>query len=126
MAMKAFIVSLSVLAFLVVVLLVCAFAELRADRRSQFFRAINGLREAHTELHKSGAFTNESRSMTVYLYANRVIADGTSYQCEIAVTNDWFQNRGFLTMTTNEVFVWIDNKRGAIPLGTRATFPPGF
>ena len=71
-------------------------------------------------------YTNYSHSMTVYLYTNRVTADGTSYQCEFAVTNDWFQNRGFLTITTNEVFVWIDIKRGVMPLGTRANFPPGF
>jgi hypothetical protein len=124
--MKALIVSLSVLALLIVALLVFAYAELSADRRSQFFSAVNGLREAHIELHQYGSFTNYSRSMTVYLYPNRVAADGTSYQCELAVTNDWFQDRGFLTITTNEVFVWIDNKRGVIPLGTRATFPPGF
>jgi hypothetical protein len=124
--MKALIVSLSVLAFLIVTLLIFAFAEFRADRRSQFFSAVNGLREAHIELHQYGDFTNYSRSMTVYLYPNRVTADGSNYQCELAVTNDWFQDRGFLTITTNEVFVWIDNKRGAIPLGARATFPPGF
>jgi hypothetical protein len=124
--MKALIVSLSVLAFLVVAFFLFAFDELRADRRSQFVTAVNGLREAHLELHQYGGFTNYSHSMTVYLYTNRVTADGTSYQCEFAVTNDWFQNRGFLTITTNEVFVWIDNKRGVMPLGTRANFPPGF
>ena len=126
--MKALIIFLSILAVLVAAFLVFASAEARGDRRSQFISAINGLREAQIELHQSGGFTNYSKNMTVYLYTNRVTFDGSNYQCEFAVENDWLKDRGLLTITTNEVFVWIDKKRGVIPLGGLRTFrfPPGF
>jgi hypothetical protein len=126
--MKALIIFLSVLAFLVAAFLVVAFGEARGDRRSQFVSAVNALGEAHIELHQYGEFTNYSHNMTVYPYTNQVVADGTDYQCELAVENDWLKDRGVLTITTNEVFVWIDKKRGVIPLGglRTFTFPPGF
>jgi hypothetical protein len=126
--MKALVIFLSVLVLLGVALLVFASAELRADRKSQFVSAVNALGEAHIELHQYGVFTNYSHNMTVYPYTNRVVADGTDYQCEFAVENDWLKDRGVLTITTNEAFVWIDKKRGVIPLGglRTFTFPPGF
>jgi hypothetical protein len=126
--MKALIIFLSVLAVLVAAFLVFAFGEARADRRAQFINALNALREAQIELHQSGQFTNYSRYMTVYPYTNRVTTDGTSYQCEFAVECEDFTNRGLLTITTNETFVWFDKKQGVMPLGGVRSFkfPPGF
>jgi hypothetical protein len=97
-----------------------------ADRRAKFIDIMNDLKEAHDELQKFGAFTNQFRYETVYPFTNRFVVNGTDYQCEFAVECADFTNRGFLTITTNEVFVWVDKKRGVIPLVRPHTFPHGF
>jgi len=98
----------------------------RAETRARFINTMNDLKEAHIELQKYGAYTNQSRYETVYPYTNRFVVDGTDYQCEFAAECDEFTNRGFLTITTNKVFVWVDKKHGVIPLLRPRTFPPGF
>jgi hypothetical protein len=91
---------------------------------------MNELREANVQLQKYGAFTNQFRYDTVYPYTNRFNIDGTVYQCEFTVESVdlYLRNRGFLTITTNDIFVWVDKKRGVMPLGRGPafTFPPGF
>ncbi|MGH7952036.1 MAG: hypothetical protein ACREFE_08975, partial [Limisphaerales bacterium] len=113
------------LAVLVAFFFMLLYGMASADRRARFINAMACLKEAHFELQKYGAFTNQFRYETVYPYTNRFAVDGTDYQCEFAVESEDFTNRGFLTITTNEVFVWVDKKRGIMPLSPR-TFPPGF
>ncbi len=113
-------------AFLAVLLLLYCYAAGRAVTRARFINKMNELREAHIELQQHGAFTNQLRREAIYPFTNRFAIDGTDYQCEFAVECEDFKNRGFLTITTNKIFVWIDKKRGAMPLVTSHTFPPGF
>ena len=110
---------------LVAFLLVFMYGSATAERRARFINTMNDLKEAHIELQKYGAFTNHFRDASVYLYTNLFTIEGTGYQCEFAVESEAFKKRGFLTITTNEVFVWIDKKHGVIPLIRPLTFPPG-
>ena len=98
----------------------------RSETRARFINNMNCLLEAHVELQQYGAFTNQFRHETVYPFTNRFTIDGTDYQCEFAVECEDFTNRGFLTITTNKTFVWIDKRRGVIPLVKPHIFPPGF
>ena len=126
--MKKSVIVLIVLAVLVAFFFVLLYGTARGDRRARFINTMNDLREAHFELQKYGAFTNQFRYETVYPFTNQFVVDGTDYQCEFAVECEEFTNRGFLTITTNDIFVWIDKKRGVMPLGRvpAFTFPPGF
>lgn len=111
----------------VVVMVLLAFMEgsSSARRRARFIRTMNALKEAHVDLQQLGGFTNYFREMNIYLFTNRFIIGATDYQCEFAVETDEFRDRGFLTITTNAVFVWVDKKRGLIPLLKPETYPPG-
>ena len=111
---------------LAVFFLFFCYAAGRAETRARFINNMNDLLEAHVELQQYGAFTNQFRRETVYPFTNRFTIDGTDYQCEFAVECEDFTNRGFLTITTNKIFVWIDKRRGVIPLVKPHTFPPGF
>ena len=86
---------------------------------------MNELKEAHFEFQKYGAFTNRLRGVVVYSYTNRFMIDGTNYQCEFAAESEEFRERGFLTITTNLMLIWVDKKHGMIPLGRARPFPPG-
>jgi hypothetical protein len=120
--MKIFIAAILVLALF---LLVFLYGSASAERRAHFISTENALKEAHIELQKFGGFTNYFRDMNVYPYTNQLTTEGTNYQCEFAIESEEFKERGFLTITTNEVFIWVDKKRGLIPLIKPLTFPPG-
>jgi hypothetical protein len=96
------------------------------ESRARFISAMNDLKEAHFELQKYGAFTNQFRDARVYTFTNRLTIDGTNYQFEFALFSDEFRERGLLTITTNGILVWIDNKQGFMQLGRQRFFPPGF
>jgi hypothetical protein len=102
----------------------------KSSRRARFVLAMNELRLANAELQKQGAFTNRFQGDTVYPYTNRFIIDATVYQCGLAVESVdlYLRGRGLLAITTNDVLVWVDRERGAMPLGSGPafTFPPGF
>ena len=118
---------LAVLAAFFVVLLYCT---ARGSHRARFIIAMNELRSANLQLQKYGAFTNQFRGDTVYPYTNRFDMDGTVYQCQFAVESVdlYLGKRGLLTITTNDIIVWVDKKRGVMPLGKEPAFPfpPGF
>jgi hypothetical protein len=120
--MKVFVAVVLVLVLLVFFLL---YGLASGERRARFINTMNALKEAHYELQKYGSFTNYSRNFSVYPYTNRFVVAGTNYQCEFAIESEEFSKRGFLTITTNQVFVWIDKKHGLVPLTTPLTYPPG-
>jgi hypothetical protein len=128
--MKKRMIVIVVLASLVVV--PCGFLYFagKGSHRARFIIAMNELRKANAELQKYGAFINQFQGDTVYPYTNRFIIDATVYQCGLAVESVdlYLRDRGILAITTNGGFVWVDKKRGVIPLGSGPafTFPPGF
>jgi hypothetical protein len=119
---KKMFITIAVFVLLAVVFFANKYHEARIDRRAKFLVPLGALKEAHFT-HEG--FTNDS--FTVYSYINQFIVGGTNYQCEFAVQSDfYFEGKGFLAMTTNVDYVWIDKKRGAIPLIRPQIFPPGF
>jgi len=123
-----FTVFFTAVLLLVVFFLFFAYSYGNAYRRVRFIDTMNSLKEAHIEAEQYGAFTNYFKNINIYSYTNSYVIKGTNYQCEFAAERAEFGNQGFLAITTNQVFVWIDKKRGVIPLIVRKTtpFPPGF
>ena len=121
--MKKLVAILVIVALVSVVLL---HSLAKSESRARFINTMNDLKEAHLELQSYGAFTNHFRYARVFLYTNHLTINGTDYQCEFALESDEFRERGLLTITTNEVFVWVDKKQRLIPLSSLRVFPPGF
>jgi hypothetical protein len=122
-------VALVVLVILVLAVFIFMPRESRVDRRAWLTISKVSLRDADTELRKFGAFTNHppaSEYVRVYPYTNRFTIDGTDYQCELAAECERLTNRGFLTITTNQIFVWVDKTHGLVPLVGPLVFPSGF
>lgn len=98
--------------------------EARTNRRAQFIDVRVWLKEAHFD-HEG--YTNDSIGLTeVYPYTNRFTIDGTNYVCEFAARSELFRGSGFLAVTTNGVYVWIDKKGRVMPLEPGLHYPPGF
>ena len=65
-----------------------------------------------------------------YLFTNVVSVGGTQYQCAVAIEMSYFRGDGFLAMTTNQQFIFLDKQRGPLmipPSGwyRARLFPPG-
>ena len=120
-------VAIVVLVLLALLIFIFPPLESRVDHRAWLTNSKVALREADTELHKFGAFTNYySQYITVHSYTNRFIVDGTNYQCELAAECERLKYRGFLTITTNQIFIWVDKKGGLTPLVAPRFEPAGF
>jgi hypothetical protein len=120
--MKTFI---TVVLLLTLFFLLFLYGSASAERRARFLNTKIALLEAHIELQRNGGFTNYFRDINVYPCTNQITFDSTNYQCEFAVESEEFRQRGFLTITTNGVFFWVDKKYGLIPLVRPKTYPPG-
>jgi len=109
-------------------LLFFVYASGRAETRAKFINFMNDLKEAHYELQHYGSFTNQFRHSRVYSWTNCYVVGGTNYWCEFRGEHEEFRDRGFLVITTNQIFLWIDKKQGVIPLlrqDSHMIFPPG-
>lgn len=101
-------VTLVVLVILTLIFFILTSTDSPVDRRGWLTITKVSLRDADTELHKFGAFTNHpptSEYVRVYSYTNRFTIDGIDYQCELAADCARLTNRGFLTITTNQIYV---------------------
>jgi hypothetical protein len=109
-------------------LMVLVYAHGRAEIRAKFINLMNDVKCADQELRQYGSFTNHSRYSRVYACTNRYTVGGTDYWCELCGGSEEFGDRGILAITTNQTFLWIDNKRGVIsPIirGAQMALPPG-
>jgi hypothetical protein len=120
------------IAFLVFFLGLCAVAYLYsvALRTAGIIDGRGCLRMAAKDFAEHGYVTNYgARGYQVWLSTNIVTVGGTQYQCFITTTNGKFNDDGALAMTTNQVFIWLDNKRSPKIIGTNykaPIFPPRF
>ena len=119
---------LVVLVILALAIVIFTPVESRIDRRAWLTTSAFALRNADMELHKFGSFTNHFplSDVRVFTYTNRFTIDGIDYRCELAAECERLTNRGFLTMTTNQIFVWVDKKGGLTALTESPLRPPGF
>ena len=83
------------------------------------------LKDADSQLHELGAFTNNDKYIAVHSYTNQFLINGTNYQCELAAECARLRDLGFLTTTTNRDLVWIDARGRRTPMEGRK-WPPGF
>jgi hypothetical protein len=132
-ALKRWVTVVAVLIVLAAVLFWLRHELKISERHHDFMMSELVLEEAQLELHQDGNFERKSGLMTVYPYTNHVFFGGTNYQCELAVKFavgvSYLGDEGFLTITTNQVFVWIDKTKGVIPVGRvgeAQRLPPGF
>jgi hypothetical protein len=119
---------LQILVFLLIlVVAICIFipSESRVDRRTWLTISKVSLKSADADLHKFGILTNRFQNVTVNPYTNHFTVDGVDYQCELAATCERLTNRGFLAITTNQIFVWIDTK-GSLTVLTNHVRSLGF
>lgn len=115
-------------------LLLCVLALLTVSylygvslRAAGLMEGRGALRMAYEHYQEHGYTTNFGNAYDLWETTNTVTVDGTNHQCFLTVDVAKFYDHGVLSMTTNEVFIWQDKKRGAklIPLGYRPpTFPP--
>ena len=109
---------------LIIILSWLVYGVVQAERRAHFIEMKNDLLEAHLELQKFGAFTNSFRTTNVHPFTNHFLIRGLLYQSEFAAEKGEFTRKGFLSITTNGLFVWVDKSRGA-KLLNRFEFPSG-
>ena len=83
-----------------------------ALRRSGMIFAQNSLKQAQMELDETGK-VEAFGSAKPFLFTNQVVVDGNVYQGSVAIRINRFEDEGFLVMSTNEVFIWIDKKHGS-------------
>ena len=95
-----------------------------AESRARFISFMNDLKEAQLELRLNGVVTNKFIRSRIHSCTNSIVVGGTNYQCEVSADRDEFSERGTLAITTNGVFLWLDKKRGPLPL-LKGTYPPG-
>jgi hypothetical protein len=122
-------VAIIVLVVLALAFFVFTSRESQIDRRAWLTTSKVALKNADIEFRKFGAFTNyppTSKYVRVYSYTNHFTVDGADYQCELAADCERLTNRGFLTITTNQIFVWVDTQGSLTPLIQPDIRPSGF
>lgn len=100
-----------------------------ALRNAAILSGRSDLKQAHLSLEQDGYITNRSRNSQVWRSSNVVSLASGSYECFLTVRSDRFMNEGTLAMTTNEVFIWLDAKRGPKIIDAKYRppfFPPRF
>ncbi len=100
-----------------------------ALRNHAIISAQGDLRVAIQDYATLGYVTNRSSHSEVWRSSNVVTIAGTEYLCAFTVRTDRLHNEGVLAVTTNQVFIWLDDKRGPkiISPGYRPPFfPPRF
>ena len=117
---------LVLLVVLVLVIIIFVPKESRVDRRAWLTLSKASLKSADADLHTFGIFTNRFQYVRVDLYTNRFTVDGVDYQCELAAKCERLTHRGFLAITTNHIFLWVDTKGNLTPLVNPDLRPPGF
>ena len=99
-------------------------------RKAAIISGHNTLKEALMDLQKNGRLTFDyGRHDHVFIFTNNVTVNGASYQCAVAAESDGFNGEGILAATTNEVLIWLDNKREPKIIGANYNpplFPPSF
>jgi hypothetical protein len=109
-------------------LLVFCYAAGRAESRARFVNLMNELKQADYEYRQRGGLTNQPRNFRISSFTNVYSVGGTNYSCEFLIECEELRERGSLAITTNGIFVWIDQKRGVLPLlrqNSQVAFPPG-
>jgi hypothetical protein len=93
-------------------------------RKAAIFSGWNDLKEAQLELQKDGKLSNDHGYDHVFIWTNKVEISGANYQGAIAVKTERFYGEGILIVTTNQVLIWLDKKRGPKIIGIPPNYNP--
>lgn len=100
----------------VLFLLLVAHRKIVSGKQVDMDRARESLSMALSDFQAAGAWTNFERKRYGYCDVisspRGVVVGGTNYQCALQSVDD-FNYQGRLAVTTNGVFIWLDNRRGA-------------
>ena len=100
-----------------------------ALRNNAIISARGDLKTAIQDYATLGYITNRSSHSEVWRSSNVVTIAGTEHLCALTVRTDRLHNEGVLAVTTNQVFIWLDDKRGPKIIGPGYRppfFPPRF
>lgn len=70
------------------------------------------LRRALKDIQETGGLRDYGNPDRPFIFTNSVTIGGTNYQCAVAYEDHKFYGAGFLAATTNNVFIYLDKKRG--------------
>lgn len=85
--------------------------------RARLISSKSALLGARQQLHTFGAITNVDRHVYIESLRTQVTVDGINFESELAAHLPGYTNAGFLLITTNGVFVWMDKKSGPTIVG---------
>ena len=98
---------------LFLVLIAFSHIHMRAMRRARIWNDRVILSMSYRNFAQNGVVTNYGGSTQPYIYTNVVAVGGSNYPCILAIGHPFYGGQGILAMTTNQVFIWLDRKRGA-------------
>lgn len=89
----------------------------RMANGAKFLIIMNRLDQASADLKRRGTFTNDVPEFCdIYKFTEHYTIRGSDYQCTLAAKSSVFRGRGFMAIATNDVILWVDKERGAIPM----------
>ena len=122
----------------IIILVIAGFSALFCTYSLSYSRSLRAagvhqgrfdLRLAYTNYLATGKIEPNGTSKP-YLFTNVVSVSGTQYQCAVAIEMNYVEGDGLLAMTTNQQFIFLDNKRGPLMIPASGSyrgrlFPPG-
>jgi hypothetical protein len=126
-------IKLVAISISVLLLAFCAFCYISrvSERCYGLIEGRTVLKSAAMEIAEPGHFTGitHGSGFRVWVSSNTLSIGAMQYECWLTTTNHWFQGEGALAMTTNHEFIWLDNKRPPMLIGTNYSppfFPPRY
>ncbi len=77
------------------------------------FNARVFLQKAYGSYQHTGTLPQPDGNARLRIATNMVAVGATNYQAVLALDWPYFSGEGTLTVTSNQVFLWLDNKQGA-------------
>jgi hypothetical protein len=97
----------------------------QAMARAAIFNARAFLQDAYGSYQRTGTLPQPDGNAHVRAVTTMVAVGATNYQAVLALDWPYFSGEGTLAVTSNQVFLWLDNKRGAKVIDKRYR-PPLF
>ena len=95
------------------VLLAAAWLHGKAMTRAAMFNARVFLQDAYGSYQRTGTLMQHDDRPRVRIATNVVVIEETKYQAVLALDWPYFSDEGTLVVTSNQVFLWLDKRRGA-------------
>src|SRR5262249_242662 len=94
-----------------------AYFHSKSIDRAWLINSKSALLYAQKQLHDHGAITDASRHIQIQSLRTQLAVDGVAYESELVAHVPGYTNAGYLLITTNGVFIWMDKTRGPTIVG---------